>query len=86
MVCYHTEDYKSGFAKGLLWVFHHLHPRNFCQDYSGHHDINLHTWKHDFGHKNHQNWSTEAEIMVIFQTEVYEMVLAHKNQMINFYV
>ena len=53
-------------------VFHYFHPKNLCQDHSGHHDIHLHMWKHDIGHKNHQTWSTEAEILVIFQTKVYK--------------
>ena len=50
-------------------VFHYFHPKNLCQDHSGHHDIHLHMWKHDIGHKNHQSWSTEAEILVIFLGE-----------------
>ena len=56
-------------------VFHYFHPKNLCQDHSGHHDIHLHMWKHDIGHKNHQNWTIGAEIMAIFHIQATGKIL-----------
>ena len=47
-------------------TFCHLHPYRQCQKTSGHHGMHLHMRKHDFSHKNHQNWSIGWEIMANF--------------------
>ena len=38
---------------------------------SGHHKSNLDIRIDRFSHKNNKNWSTEDEIMVVYQTEEY---------------
>ena len=66
---------KLSSLKVFMGFFHHFHPNILCLDHSSHHNINVPTWKHDIGHKNHQNWSTETEIMAIFQIEKYRNFL-----------
>ena len=65
-------------AKFSHWVFHsfcHFRPHRQCQNTSGHQGMHLHMRKHNFSHKNHQNWSIRVEIMANFQIKSTRNIL-----------
>ena len=69
MAIFQIDKCRNFLDLGFSWIFDHFHPHILCLEHSSHHNINVPTWKHDIGHKNHQNWSTETEIMAIFQID-----------------